>query len=312
MRQRVTTRRAGVSSIEVVVLAAALCLALAVAVPALQAVRAGSRANRCQNNLLNLAVAVHNYESAYRMLPPGWVTRNVNDPTLAGSGWPAAMLPFLDQKPLYDQLDFNRGGPHESLAAIPRTALLTPLPLFRCPADTTADLNPYRGGWATSNYSGAAGPLPFPRWLPAQASSAWPGQVPPACGQPTRAQARTAGIFGCNSNTRFGDVTDGTSNTVFFGERSVSSAAGLWAGVTASSHETDVLTNGSHPARPQHGLDSLTSLHVSVHIAMGDGRVQPVSDKIESIAQYDPEQPLGLYQKLFGRADGSTVRLPGN
>jgi hypothetical protein len=75
---------------------------VALLLPAVQQVRTVARRSQSQDNLHNIVIAMHNYEGAYRVLPPG----GVFDPDgRAHHGWGTALLPFLEQKPLYDAMD---------------------------------------------------------------------------------------------------------------------------------------------------------------------------------------------------------------
>jgi hypothetical protein len=163
-------------------------------------------------------------------------------------------------------------------------------------------MNPIRGDWPTSNFSGNSGPYSFPRWAPAQASQFWPGQLPPRF-PPSQLKRQFKGCFTVNSSTRFQEVSDGLSTTILAGERGAASGAGIWPGVTRNSHETDLLTDGSHPSRLNHGL-GYSSSHIAINVLLCDGSARSLSPSLESLPSH---QGLGLLQRLTGINDGAIV-----
>ncbi len=157
-----------------------------------------------------------------------------------------------------------------------------------------------RWDYGTSNYSGNHGSLSLPRWTTGRNTVFWPGQID------TPHEAN--GIMWWNSNCRFLDITDGTSNTFMVGERSVASSAGIWPGVGSNEFENDVMTECSHGSRLNRGPTSFSSPHPGgvnlggAQFVLCDGSVRFISDDVESkpISKGD----LGLYQRLANRHDG--------
>ncbi len=286
-------RPMGFTVVELLLVIAIVTILTAIMLPAVQRSRAQARANRCKNNLKQLALAMHNYHDVHRTFPPAWVTRDPDFDARRGYGWQSFLLPYLDQAPLYNRLDFNEEPSEKD------KLLQTSLPVLRCPADSTLPLNKLRGSYATSNYSGNFGNVAIPRWLPDGLSEFWPGRV--------ATPRKTNGIMWVNSRCRIRDVVDGTSNTFLAGERCVSSGAGVWFGVTANNHENDAVTETSHASRINRTLASFSSRHRGgSHFVLCDGSARFVSEKIESRAWADDEEP-GTYQKLGARNDGFAV-----
>ncbi|MHC5541623.1 DUF1559 family PulG-like putative transporter [Singulisphaera rosea] len=104
-----------------------IAVLIALLLPAVQAAREAARRAQCVNNLKQIGLALHNYESAYGQLPPAASTDRDGKPLLS---WRVAILPFLEQQPLYNEfkLDEPWDSPHnQPLAArMPST--------FRCPS----------------------------------------------------------------------------------------------------------------------------------------------------------------------------------
>lgn len=135
----------GFTLIEVLVVIFIIGLLIALLLPAVQAAREAARRAQCQNNLRQLGIALHSYESAVSVLPP-----YSTGPSLS----PLVMvLPYLEQKPLYDAINFSypvalHDPPHNTtVASVTLSTLL-------CPADSYP-LTP--GSEAATNYAGSVG-----------------------------------------------------------------------------------------------------------------------------------------------------------
>ena len=287
-------KKRGFTIVELLVVVSLIAVVMALLLPAMQRSRQDARRVQCKNSLKQFGLALHNYHDTFRVFPPGWVSREGAPGVGARIGWQTFILPFVDQAPLYVQIDFNK-PPHEADGK-PRKAFLTFLPLYRCPVDPAPDLNTLRGGYATSNYSGNYGDVPPPRLRPLGLGDFWPGAVD--------APMKSRGIFARNSSVGIRDITDGTSNTFLVGERGFASGAGIWVGVTDNAHEDDTLTDCSHRSRLNAGWSSYSSRHGGgVHMLMCDGAVRFVGEAIES----KPAPELGTFQKLGCKNDGQVI-----
>jgi hypothetical protein len=124
-------------------LAASVPLTVALALPAVQAARQSARRVQSMNNLRQLALAIHVYQSVKASLPPAYTTSKEGKPLLS---WRVAILPYIDQQPLYDQFhqDEPWDSPHNKtlLARMPAT--------FRSPRSNAAV--------GMTTYLGVAGP----------------------------------------------------------------------------------------------------------------------------------------------------------
>ena len=308
---RTRPRTRGFTLVESTVCAAITAMLAAVVLPAVQAAREAARTTNCKNNLKQIGLALHNYHSTYAGFPPGWNTMNRESAYVSGNSWMMGLTPYVDQGTVY-----NTAIPDctalEDLPENRRTAYKIRLRIYRCPADSTPNFNPFRGKWPTSNYAGNAGHLPFPRWVRSPNAAAWPGQMAALFPDPSDKQApKMTGVFGSNSFVKINDFTDGTSNTISVGERSILTGAGIWPGVTAGGNETDLTANCSHGSRPGHSFGAFSSQHPSggVNILMGDGRVVSMSPNINSERSSNTLVPSGLLQKLSHRNDGQPVEF---
>lgn len=120
----------GFSLVEVLTVIAILGALCAVTLPALQAGRSGARRTTCLNNLRQIGLAMLAHHEALSTFPPGGIEwRPPSDSSKRQLAWSALLLPFLDEQPLHDQIDFNRpfDAPEN---AQPAAAIL---PVYVCP-----------------------------------------------------------------------------------------------------------------------------------------------------------------------------------
>jgi prepilin-type N-terminal cleavage/methylation domain-containing protein/prepilin-type processing-associated H-X9-DG protein len=192
--------RQGFTLVELLVVIAIIGILVGLLLPAVQAAREAARRMSCSNNLKQLALGLHNYESTHGVFPPG------------GLGFPyvwsahAHLLPYVEQGNLENLLDynvpplnaFNFGGFDPVLVGRNDEAAKMRLPLLLCPSDT--DVVP------GSDYGGIS--------YPASAGSGINGPGTADDG----AIANADGIIFSRSKIGFRDVLDGTSHTIAFGE----------------------------------------------------------------------------------------------
>lgn len=247
--------RRGFTLIELLVVVATIAVLIGLLLPAVQKVREAANRARCQNNLKQMGVALHNYHAAHGAFPPGLVSRladpawkyqtgNTNSyPDELGTGWSflALLLPYIEQETLYRQIDQTR------LIADPVNAAArrTPVPLYLCPSDT----GPRLIAVTTCGSPPAPGNTPSP--LTDAAVCSYVGSLgggnaaDPNYGayeyQPFN------GVFHRNSRVRVADVTDGTSNTIGVGERMSRYVESSWVGVVPGQHP---VYNQASPPRP--------------------------------------------------------------
>lgn len=335
MNPRLRTR-AAFTLIELLVVIAIIAILIALLLPAVQQAREAARRTQCKNNMKQLGLALHNYHDNFLTFPPGAVSSVTAGAPYQGWGWNAMILPYMDQAPLYNQINFSGTMQQATVANGPASTIIGAL---RCPSDVGLerlqffDVVPTVGGTAAvvqnqvgrSNYPGVVG-----WWNNGGTPTGLNGAT-----QPTTAQYR--GIFGLNSRAGIRDMTDGTTNAIVVGERYTPNAQGqgtalqpvghvAWIGsggaigdnaapatvlgdtavaLTAPNGATAPFTpagyringnNGGTVARGQ--TSGFGSLHTGgCHFLLGDGTVRFISENIDSV----------LYRNLGTINDGNTV-----
>jgi prepilin-type N-terminal cleavage/methylation domain-containing protein/prepilin-type processing-associated H-X9-DG protein len=304
--------------VEMLVVIAIIGILVALLLPAVQMAREAARRMRCQNNLKQIGIAMHNYHDAMKCFPPGYISVAIDE---AEWGWPVFLFNYMERKPLERELDVNERRLHDVLLDPTAQFLLkTPVADFRCPSDRTESLLPHHlrpftniGGTsgfepATSNYIGVAG-----LWDRAGG-------------------LENNGVLYANSAVTIRDISDdGTSFTFAVGERDQRCGAGTWCG---NRNPLGVSDLGAYYVQGRvsiklndpldQGADSCREGFSSPHSGGGnflvcDGSVHFVNENIAfsnaGIDVYDPTATLdrslgyylGLYQLLGIRNDGIPI-----
>lgn len=277
-----TTRRSiraprAFTLIELLVVIAIIAILIALLLPAVQQAREAARRTQCKNNLMQIGLAIHNYEMAHQVLPPGTINATgpiKNDDTTGyHMSWLVQVIPYMDEPVLYQHIDFNKNV-YANVQEDAREYLVSSL---YCP----------------SNGSPQDIPSPDPSVVVGQiATTSYAG-----CHNGTESPIDTDndGVFFLNSSIRFNEIRDGSSNTIFVGEKFVLSGEYGWmSGTRSTLRNTDTINFGSqtpfggpNPVAVAEGdlvkTGSFGSSHTGgAQFLLGDGSVRFISENIDT------------------------------
>jgi prepilin-type N-terminal cleavage/methylation domain-containing protein len=136
-------RRIGFTLVELLVVVAIIGILAALLLPAVQRAREAARRVSCQSNLRQLALAAHQYGDLHKTLPGfaapyQWYTAPVGWQNRGKWTWKAELLPFIEQSPIFDALNFNGAATNSWSGSIGRgswTAMKARIEVFLCPSD---------------------------------------------------------------------------------------------------------------------------------------------------------------------------------
>lgn len=335
-----TGRRPGFTLVELLVVIAIIGILVGLLLPAVQSAREAARRMSCHNNLKQLALASHNFESANKKFPPGYMgsdrTIGINDnysATPNGRQWVGHLpflLPYLEQPVIFQlyssarTLDPNRPWDGTGNSGQfwwwdddedPRDldtiwdATQFRLPFLLCPS-----ANAY--GNSDSNFSrlhhwgavnGTSGTISIRSFALSDTQTLTRTNYLGVAGRIGRlgdgnARNQFVGVFFNRSRTKFGEIIDGTSNVLLFGE-----VTGGWQDETKpSGHQSSfTLNNGSMGTSwglggtDAHAWFKFNSLHAGkiANFALADGSVRSLS----------PTIALATYHNLSATADGNVA-----
>ncbi|WP_157605855.1 DUF1559 domain-containing protein [Schlesneria paludicola] len=231
-RDAAGTTRHAFTLIELLVVIAIIAMLAALLLPAVQMAREAARRTQCINNLKQITLAMHNYESAFRVFPTGWVdqfrfgwtTVPFTDPPSFNTvirgihgtttfpdwvlpqdwGWHALILPQMDAGTIV--IDYTKKKMSEGNGFSNQSIVQSNIASYVCPS--MANLPTARPwNWGYTTYRGSMGAY--------DANGSGPANAPTS----------PNGMLYRYSAVKMVDVTDGSSNTIFIGD----SLFGFWA-----------------------------------------------------------------------------------
>ena len=272
------TQHGGFTLVELLVVIAIIGVLVGLLLPAVQAAREAARRCACANNMAQLGLAMHNFEFSWEHLPAGVINPTGpirNAPVGQHVSHLVQLLPYIEQQGIADNFDIS-AGTYAPQNAPARSQVISS---FLCPsfpihvnADETAGLTNYAGC-----HHGSEAPI----------------------------ASDNNGLLFLNSEIRYSEIYDGSSNTILIGEMLPSALSLGWAsGTSASLRNTSSLVgqafweaNRMNPPDPLL-VGGFGSLHPGgAQFTLADGSVRFLSQSIE------PE----LFEFLGDRADGAMM-----
>jgi prepilin-type N-terminal cleavage/methylation domain-containing protein/prepilin-type processing-associated H-X9-DG protein len=343
-------QRRGFTLIELLVVIAIIAILIGLLLPAVQKVREAAARTQCLNNLHQIVLASHNYESANGVFPPGNLGGNATTGFFGGQcvGSLFFLLPYIEQDNLFKQYS----GQYNISTYVAFPSLSPPtmqwwtqnpdwslswakIKTYRCPSDpvsgatatqngamiqampdpSSPPTNACTYGWftngnqydvGTTNYTGVAGAIGD------NGSTASPSDGPGVN------LAKYRGIYYNRSKTKMTQISDGTSNTLAFGEGLGRSAAVqppdfAWSWIGVGSMPTKFgLQNGNAGTGGSSGNVPLCfgSMHSgTINFAFGDGAVRPIRPGAAGVRNPLPGYPAmtadwAVLQQMAGAQDG--------
>ena len=278
----------GFTLIELLVVIAIIAILIALLLPAVQQAREAARRTQCKNNLMQLGLALHNYEMAFEVLPPGCVNetgpiRNLEEGF--HMSWIPQLLPMMEQSNLFSQINFNASAYAPTNGGFRGTGIS----VLTCPSDSQRVASVGNLTLGMNNYAACFG------------------------GDDVPIDMKNNGVMFLNSSIGFRQIRDGASNTIMVGEKCVvddPTELGWMSGTKATLRNTGVpmnkgwdvggtATGASRFRKPlPPPSDTATSGFSSYHVGgtqnvFADGSVRFLSENIS----------LPVYSHLGNRED---------
>ena len=302
-------RNRGFTLVELLVVIAIIGVLVALLLPAVQAAREASRRTQCKNNLKQITLALHNYESSFKVFPPSstsgfgkgvwnYPATGPTDPNIHLHSFASLLLPYLEQGTVAAGIDYNSSA----LAPANRTMASQILPFYRCPSYSGKDYSDDPLYVTTVGYDKFA--IRNYVTLGARTVMGLSGAVP------------AEGVMFPGSKIGFRDVLDGTASTIAFAETreqrssvwidgTSAAVAARWtdltsptfAGNTVSINHTPYFPGGVFPNSIGQAYGPSSFHPGGAQHAFVDGSVQFLTDSLDATA----------YDALTTRAGGEAI-----
>ncbi len=211
--------RHGFTLVELLVVIAIIGILIALLLPAVQAAREAARRSQCTNNMKQIGIALHNYHDSFKTFPYG--SFNLRDAWPAsGTNWRALILNYMEQGPVYDQLQFSNNPAVHFMAggaaggsALNGNDVLKNLVIdgYVCPSSVITPRTSGHNNTMAMNidYVGLQGAASIPGPNPTRGTKDCSYGI-----------TSNSGMLAKNEVFSFKDVSDGTSNTILVSEQS--------------------------------------------------------------------------------------------
>ena len=288
---RHTRYPSGFTLVELLVVIAIISILVLLLLPAVNAAREAAQRTQCINNLMQLSVAIHNYEYHFESLPPGSTNpngpiRNVEEGIHVG--WLVKILPYLEENAMYQRFDQTAGV----YADVNRSLRTYPIVSTQCPSQPSVGESD--DDLAQSSYAGCHHDVEAP------------------------IDDDNHGLLFLNSSVTYADIYDGSAKTILLGEVVASDKTLGWASGTRTTlrngsrlernplynayavQQNDLENDAEQPTSNPLFVGGFGSFHAGsvVNFAFADGSIHSISDQIS----------LEVLQRYCHRADGELIR----
>lgn len=198
-------KRSGFTLVELLVVIAIIGLLVGLLLPAVQEAREAARRMQCQNHVKQIGLALHNFESSFRVFPAsGWTTNGPGNPAGKYTAWRASLLPFLEQSAVRTEYSLQLHwweGSNLDVAT-------TPIPIYVCPSTPTL------GPVITAVAKPPRPAMTFNRPLARTDYEALQGVQPASIDATVYNATNRFAVMHRNSTTGFRDILDGSTQTL--------------------------------------------------------------------------------------------------
>ncbi len=338
--------RQGVTLLELLVVIAIIGILTSLLLPAVSAAREAARRTLCANNLKQIGIGLQSYHVAFKTFPSGHVADTNSGRDSKSWGWGTLLLPFVEQRPLFGELESSRRSLDEVASDLQKADFLrTPVGVFLCPSDKQQKLaHRFRSiivgnRFPTNRSSSRSSVIPLAHVILLPPPGPDPDPESPDVPMGFRLAKsnyvgshgnqwkirrtdwderdfRGNGLFGRNSAVRNSMILDGTSNTIAIGERCMRNYAAVWAGGNSwrgcgFSDNQMVLGTASHPINDDPinqniDCDGRGSANFSSY-HFGGANFVFADGSVHFVSQHIDSRPRGTFHKLAQRDDGGHV-----
>jgi len=309
--------------VELLVVIAIIGILVALLLPAVQAAREAARRSQCSNNLKQFGLAIHNHADTKKgLIPPGGDGTPGYEWAPYSTSWHVAVLPFIEQAALYNQLPWLPKNPNTPIYASnvggqPLYAIR--LPYLRCPTDATPDsYAEYQASYSGSLGAGCAiGPCGFNPNQQFCTAPYTPGATPDH-GNTTQSLTLSGVFSRLGPKVFFSHVSDGLSNTIFVGEilpdcndHCVGNGGWPYFNNCSNAHASTIVPINTFATCPPNNNTSCANQTSNWNLSWGFRSRHPggaqflLGDGSARLIQQNIDH--ALYQRLGGKADGMAV-----
>ncbi|QDT80768.1 hypothetical protein Mal35_42430 [Gimesia maris] len=266
----VLRNRSGFTVLELLVTFGIITTLASLILPAVNSAREAARQLQCKNQLKQIGMALHSYHDGYRCLPAGWQWEHTNH---SAYGWSVPLLPYLEQRAIYEQVDRNQVLSHISNTTARETAIVN----FLCPSDIVDPTFTLYEEHALSISQIPIIQLPTASYVGVFGTLEADDSIPAPAGE---------GTFCESVPVSFPQLQRGLTQTIIVGERTMSMVPSTWLGVDSYGEDAACRLVGSAITKPNCKVCDeceFSSRHPGgVNFLWADGHVSLLSESLDT------------------------------